>query len=83
MDDDWLKKFWEIEDYNSKRSVLSLEEKAVVEHFDVYHYRNESGKFVVPLQRKPKVIKLGETRTQAMDRFSKLERSFVEKGNFS
>ena len=48
-DDDSLKKFWDIKDYNTKQSVLSPEERTVLQHFDstyliatvdsVFHFR--------------------------------------------
>ena len=74
LEDDSLKKFWEIEDYNMK-PVLSLEEKSVVQHFESLYSRDERGRFIVPLPRKSGVVALGESRTQEDERFVRLERS--------
>ena len=75
MEDDSLNRFWEIEDYNLKRPVLSQKENTVVEHFDESHYKDESGRFVIPLPRKPGVVALGESRSHALETFSRLNRS--------
>ena len=77
-----MRKFWEIEDYNLNRPVLSVEEKSVIRHFDVSHSIDETGRFMVPLPRKAGVIQLGESRKQALERFSRLERSLRKKGTF-
>ena len=82
LDDDSLRRFWEIEDYNLQESVLSQEEKIVVEHFKRHHTRDKEGKFVVPLPRKANVPPLGESKTQALRRFKSLERSLQAKGTF-
>ena len=82
LEDDSLKKFWEIEDYNMKQPVLSLEEKSVVQHFESSYSRDECGRFIVPLPRKSGVVALGESRTQAEERFVRLERSLRKKGAF-
>ena len=82
MEDDQLRKFWEIEDYNFKKPVLSLEERTVVEHFSVSHFKDDSGRFVVPLPRKKGIIALGESRAQALERFYRMELSLRRKGAF-
>ena len=56
LENDSLKRFWEMEDYNLNRSVLSLEEKSVVKHFDTSHSIDNSGRFIVPLPRKAGVV---------------------------
>ena len=38
-DDDILRKFWEIEDYNMKRPALSPEEKTVAQYFEAMYSR--------------------------------------------
>ena len=81
-DDDSLKKFWEIEDYNTKQLVLSPEERTVLQHFESTYSRNNLGRFVVPLLRKLGVKLLEESRTQAEERFVRLERS-LKKGSVS
>ena len=75
LSDDILKRFWEIEDHNLQKPILSPEERAVVEHFEKFHTRDEEGRFVVPLPRKVGVTPLGESRDQALRRFKALERS--------
>ena len=81
LDDDSLRRFWEIEDYNlqepalsPKEKRLSPEENRVMEHFDKYHTRDKDGRFVVPLPRKENVPPLGESKTQAIRTFKSLER---------
>ena len=58
MEDDVLKKFWEVEDYNLNRPVFLLEEKSVVDHFDATHSTNSRGRFIVQLPRKAKLYRL-------------------------
>ena len=82
LENDSLKRFWEIENYNLKRPVLSLEERAMVEHFDAHHHKDESSRFVVPLPQKPDVVVLRESRSQGLERFFKLERSWQKRGTF-
>ena len=59
---------------------LTPEEKYVVDHFKDNHSRDEEGRFVVPLPRKAASPPLGESRTQAVNRFLTLERSLKFKG---
>ena len=47
--DELLRKFWEIENPYSREPTLSVSEKIVAEHFERTHYRDEKGRFVVPL----------------------------------
>ena len=89
LDDDNLRRFWEIEDYHLLEPALSLEEKRlspeenrIMEHFNEYHSRDEDGRFVVPLPRKENVPALGESKAQAIRRFKSMERSLRTKGNF-
>ena len=80
--DDLLRKFWELEENPSENPVLSPEEKTVVRHFETRHYRSESGRYIVPLPKKPDVGPLGESRSQAVRRFTQFERSLHSKGIF-
>ena len=75
--DDLLRKFWEVEELSSGCPTLSPEEQSVVSHFQSYHRRDEVGRFVVPLPRKP-----DESRSQAVRRFLSLERSLRAKDRF-
>ena len=54
----------------------------VVEHFDKNHHRSESGRFIVPLPRRPQAKSIGESRSQAVRRFLSLERSLHAKDRF-
>ena len=80
--DEMLRRFWETEDYGLQQPVLSLEERAVVEHFEENHRRDESGRFIVPLPIRSNAIPLGESRSAAVKRFESLERSLRAKGMF-
>ena len=80
--DDLLCRFWEIEENPNSEVCLSSEEQSVVQHFKETHHRNEAGRFVVPLPKKPRAKPLGESRSQAVRRFLSLERSLHSKGQF-
>ena len=82
--DQILSKFWEIEESPKNHALtnLSPEEQVVVDHFDKNHRRSESGRFIVPLPRKPQAKSIGESRSQAVRRFLSLERSLHAKGRF-
>ena len=80
--DDILRKFWEIEEKPVETVSLSAEERSVVNHFKVHHFR-EDGRFVVPLPRKPDAQPLGESRSQAVRRYLSLERSLTAKDQFA
>ena len=80
--DDLLRKFWEVEELSSACLTLSPEEQSVVSHFQNYHRRDEEGRFVVPLPRKPDAKLLGESRSQAVRRFLSLERSLRARDRF-
>ena len=63
--------------------ALSMEEHAVVQHFNANHRRNFEGRFVEPLPKKPDAGAIGESRSQAVRRFKALERLLSHKGRFS
>ena len=80
--DNPLRRFWETEENpNSKVSSFS-EERSVMQHFRETHYRNDAGRFVVPLPKKPHAKPLGESRSQAVRRFLSLECSLHSKDQF-
>lgn len=54
--DDMLKKFWELEEKPTSFSALTPEERSVVQHFRDNHTRGSSGRFIVPLPRKPDAV---------------------------
>jgi hypothetical protein len=78
-----LCRFWEIEENPNSEVCLSSEERSVVQHFKETHHRNEAGRFVVPLPKKPHAKPLGESHSQAVRRFLSLERSLHSKGQFN
>ena len=61
---------------------LSPEERSVVEHFQANHSRDRSGRFIVPLPKKPDAKHFGESCSQAVRRFLPLEHSLHCKGQF-
>ena len=81
--EDVLRKFWEIEENPKDIVALSPEERTVVQHFQETHTRNDTGRFIVPLPRKPQCKPLGESRSQAVRRFLSQERALRSKGQFS
>ena len=66
--DEELRRFWEIEECNFKEPVLSVNERAVMNHFNTTHARDEFGRFVVMLPRKEDntCIPLGKSRSAAV-----------------
>ena len=80
--DDLLRKFWEVEELDASRPALSLEERSVVTHFHDTHRRDKSGRFIVPLPKKPDARPLGESRSLAVQRLHSLERSLRCKNQF-
>ena len=80
--DEALRAFWEIEDCRFAEPALSIEERAVVSHFEATHSRDALGRFIVHLPRKDDCPELGESRTMALKRFMNLERSLKAKGQF-
>ena len=80
--DDLLRRFWELEETFTPSPARSPEEKSVMSHFHDAHRRDETGRFIVPLPKKPDAEPLGESRSQAVRRFLSLERSLRMKGQF-
>ena len=64
-------------------SDLSMEERTVLRHFELDHFCNKNGRFVVPLPKKSDAKPLGESRSQAVRRLLSLERSLNAKGRFA
>ena len=50
-----LKKVWEV----FSTPYLFIEERAVMEHLKGHHYKDDSGRFVVPFPRRPPMAPLG------------------------
>ena len=82
LTDDLLRRFWETEEPSTGRPSISVDEQSVVTHFQRAHSRNEAGRFIVPLPRKPDVKPLGESRSLAVRRFLSLECTLHSKGRF-
>ena len=80
--DDILRKFWEVEENKCENGPLTTEEKYVSLHFKENHYRLDDGAFVVPLPRKQAHPPIGESRSQAVRRFIKLEQSLHSRSRF-
>ena len=78
--DEALRSFWEIENCKFTAPALSIEERAVVNHFEETFTRDERGRFIVLLPKKNDSPKLGESRTMAIKRSINLERSLKAKG---
>ena len=74
--------FWEIEEPPLNIPMLGLAEHTVVQHFKANCSRTHKGRFVVPLPRKSDAGIIGESRSQAVSRFTSLERSLTRKGCF-
>ena len=79
--DDLLRMFWEVEKPEfSNHTVLSLEEKQVLQHYKQKHSRSESGMFIVPLPKRDNSKSLGESRSKAVRRYLSLEQSLSSTG---
>ena len=77
--DDILRRFWEIEESPPNETSLSIEDQSVVNHFKESYRQSKEGRFIVPLPRRPGVKPLGESRSQAVRRFTMLEHSLLKK----
>lgn len=75
--DDLLRQFWVTEENPGSDAAYTPDEQSVVQHFRDNHFRTDSGRFTVPLPRKPGTLTLGESRSQAVRRFFALERSLL------
>ena len=80
--DDLLRRFWEVEEKTISNCSLTIEEQCALEHFNSHHSRNEEGRFVISLPKRPIETKLGESHSQSVHRFLSFERSIHAKGLF-
>ncbi len=62
--------------------LLTVEERCEIEHFNAQQARNSEGRFVIPLPKRSKETKLGESRSQAVGRFLSFERSTRARGTY-
>ena len=60
--------------------MRSVEEKAMMKHFEATYFRNELDKFVVTLPKRSHDSCLGESRTLAVKAFCSLESFLRAKG---
>ena len=80
--DDILRRFWEIEDSPLSETNLSPEERCAIQHFKTSHRSDENRRFVLPLPRRENAKPLGESRSQAVQRFLSLERALHARNRF-
>ena len=80
--DDIFRKFWEIEESPVNLPAFSMEERAVVCHFEANHRCTEERRFEVHLLRRSDAKPIGKSRSQAVRRFFALEQSLNHKGCF-
>lgn len=76
--DEQLRKFWEIEEISSDRT-MTHDEIYCEEHYRTTHKRDETGRFIVRLpflQTFSQDIKLGQSRQMAVRRLNQLEHRF-------
>ena len=82
--DSQLSRFWEVEETpSSPTNILTPGETEVQKHFLVTHqYLSYSGRYSVTLPRRPGVPQLGESRSQALQRYQANEKAIIRKGNW-
>lgn len=68
-----IRKFWESEELSTDRK-RSLDEEWVENNFAATHGRDATGRYVVTIPIDPKAGPLGESRSQAKNRFLSMER---------
>lgn len=69
-----LVKFWELEEVDNNKSILSSEEEYCETYFSDTTTRNKDGRFIVKIPFKNSVKELGSSREIALHRFEILER---------
>ena len=83
LDNDALRRFWKIEDHNLQQPVFSQEEQAVIRHFEQHHEKDTDRRYIVLLSTKENVTPLGDSKSQALQRFKTMERALQSKETFS
>ena len=71
-----------MEDGPLLETILSPEERSAVRHFKANQTCTRDGRFVVPLPKRENAKCLGESRSQAVQRFLSLERSLWSSNQF-
>ena len=74
-----LRRFWEIEEPNVSADNRTDEQIACEDHYDSTTKRDDQGRFVVSLPRKPGAPKLGHSFRQAERRFFSVERKLMKR----
>ena len=77
---DFIIRFWGVEDVSSVAVTQTQEELEALEHFKTTHMRCKDGRYVVQLPRKSPILSLGCSREQAARRYQQNERSLSRKG---
>ncbi|XP_011859364.1 PREDICTED: uncharacterized protein LOC105556861, partial [Vollenhovia emeryi] len=77
-----MKRFWELEEYQTDNTRLSVEEECCERHFITTSRDASSGRFVVRLPFRENKTMLGRSREIALKRFMYLERKFQGDQNF-
>jgi len=73
--DDWLQRFWQVEDLPSTNSrLLSSTEKLCEDHFHNTHTRDKDGRYVVQIPWKSPRPEIGNSRVRAEQRLKSLEK---------
>ena len=81
--DKLLTQFWGGEQPTIEETALTPEEDIVQEHYNTHHaFLPNAGRYEVTLPRKPNTPSLGESRTQALQRYLSNEKSLMRKGNW-
>ena len=76
-----LTRFWETEEPPHMEATLTPEETYVQKHFLEHHiFLPTPGRYQVTLPRKPDAPSRGESRSQALQRYTSNERSLMRKG---
>ena len=70
---DEIVKFWQIEDVNTEKTMLSDSEKYCQNHFEQSTERDPVGRFIVKIPFKNSLEKLGDSRRMALNRFKTCE----------
>lgn len=81
QEDEQLKKFWEINDI-PQHTILSKDDHECEKLFIENTTRTSSGQFVVKLPLKESPYLLGDSKTQAIQRFNFLEKKFTSNPMF-
>ena len=81
--DQLLTRFWETEEPSKGTVALTLEEVYVQQHYTTNHvFIPSAGRYEVTLPRKPNTPPLGESLTQALQRYVSNERALMRKGTW-